>query len=117
MLSMPGILVGTESSKTPYPLGRDEWLNKWQTSAKSAGHRDASGGTWSGCNRRLGNVDDLVWLKQVVAYLENPPAVKVLDNRGTKSVKVLRIEPRDAVHEQRTKEDPTEEKREIQDIR
>lgn len=36
------------------------------------------GGRWAGCNRRIGRLDKIDWLKQVVAYLENPPAKKAL---------------------------------------
>lgn len=36
------------------------------------------GGRWSGCNRKIGRIDDLVWLSKVVSYLEDPPAKKVL---------------------------------------
>lgn len=32
------------------------------------------GGQWAGCNRKLGKIDNLPWLKAVIAYLENPPA-------------------------------------------
>jgi Recombination endonuclease VII len=33
------------------------------------------------CNRLIGRVDNVEWLKKVIAYLENPPANKILDNR------------------------------------
>lgn len=36
------------------------------------------GGRWSGCNRKLGKVDRLDWLKNAVRYIENPPAKEVL---------------------------------------
>lgn len=32
------------------------------------------GGRWKGCNRKLGNMDQVPWLRKVLAYLENPPA-------------------------------------------
>jgi hypothetical protein len=32
------------------------------------------GGRWKGCNRRLGKIDNLQWLKKVIEYLEKPPA-------------------------------------------
>jgi Recombination endonuclease VII len=32
------------------------------------------GGRWKGCNRRLGKIDNLPWLNQVIHYLSNPPA-------------------------------------------
>ena len=35
-------------------------------------------GRHAGCNRLLGRVDKLPWLKKITAYLENPPARKVL---------------------------------------
>lgn len=47
------------------------------------GHKDVSkryvrgilcGGRWSGCNRKIGRIDHIEWLKSVVDYLENPPA-------------------------------------------
>lgn len=37
------------------------------------------GGRWKGCNRRLGNMDNKIWLRQVLAYLENPPAQQFLE--------------------------------------
>lgn len=37
------------------------------------------GRAWHGtCNRLLGRVDDAKWLRAAIAYLENPPARKVL---------------------------------------
>jgi hypothetical protein len=36
------------------------------------------GGRWAGCNRRLGRIDNIEWLKSVVAYLENPPAQQII---------------------------------------
>lgn len=35
-------------------------------------------GRYSGCNRLMGRIDNLPWLRKVIAYLENPPAKKVL---------------------------------------
>lgn len=32
------------------------------------------GGRWAGCNRKLGRIDNVKWLRQVLAYIENPPA-------------------------------------------
>lgn len=32
------------------------------------------------CNRLIGRIDNIPWLNQVVRYLENPPAKKILDN-------------------------------------
>jgi hypothetical protein len=32
------------------------------------------GGRYAGCNAKLGRVDNVEWLKNAVAYLENPPA-------------------------------------------
>ena len=31
-----------------------------------------------GCNRKLGGIDNLAWLRRVIAYLEDPPAQKIL---------------------------------------
>lgn len=31
-----------------------------------------------GCNRKMGMIDDPVWLRKVIAYLNDPPAKKVL---------------------------------------
>jgi hypothetical protein len=31
-------------------------------------------GRYTGCNRLMGRIDDILWLKKVIAYLENPPA-------------------------------------------
>lgn len=36
------------------------------------------GGRWSGCNRKLGRIDDEAWLKAAMEYTSNPPASKVL---------------------------------------
>jgi len=36
------------------------------------------GGRWSGCNRKIGRIDDIVWLMRVVHYLQYPPAKAVL---------------------------------------
>ncbi len=36
------------------------------------------GGRWAGCNRRLGNVDNVTWLSAALAYLQNPPARRAL---------------------------------------
>jgi hypothetical protein len=36
------------------------------------------GGRWAGCNRRIGRIDKLDWLQQVLAYLTNPPARQIL---------------------------------------
>lgn len=36
------------------------------------------GGRWAGCNRRIGRLDKIDWLKQVVQYLEEVPAQKLL---------------------------------------
>lgn len=35
-------------------------------------------GRHRGCNRLLGRVDSIEWLRKAIAYLENPPAWKVL---------------------------------------
>ena len=36
------------------------------------------GGRHYGCNRRLGRVDNVQWLQNMVEYLKNPPAQQVL---------------------------------------
>lgn len=36
------------------------------------------GGRHYGCNRRLGRVDNVEWLRNMVAYLLDPPAQRVL---------------------------------------
>lgn len=36
------------------------------------------GGRWVGCNRKLGKVDNEVWLRNALNYITNPPAQKVL---------------------------------------
>jgi Recombination endonuclease VII len=36
-------------------------------------------GRYTGCNRLLGRIDKIEWLKKVLHYLENPPMKKVLD--------------------------------------
>lgn len=35
-------------------------------------------GRYTGCNRLMGRIDKIDWLKKVIAYLENPPAHKVM---------------------------------------
>ena len=37
-------------------------------------------GRYRGCNRLMGRIDNLPWLKKVESYLADPPARKVLDN-------------------------------------
>ena len=32
----------------------------------------------TGCNTKLGRIDDINWLKSMIRYLENPPARKIL---------------------------------------
>lgn len=36
------------------------------------------GGRWSGCNRKIGRIDDIDWLERVLVYLKDPPAKRVL---------------------------------------
>ena len=36
-------------------------------------------GRYTGCNRLMGRIDKPEWLRNVLHYLENPPAKKVLD--------------------------------------
>lgn len=36
------------------------------------------GGRYAGCNRKLGRLDNIPWLRNAVAYLSDPPARKVL---------------------------------------
>lgn len=35
-------------------------------------------GRYTGCNRLLGRIDNIEWLRKVIGYLENPPAKKVI---------------------------------------
>lgn len=41
------------------------------------------GGRWAGCNRKLGRIDKIEWLKNVILYLEKPPAREVLGTNKT----------------------------------
>ena len=34
-------------------------------------------GRYAGCNRKLGRIDDISWLRKVTAYLVDPPAKKI----------------------------------------
>lgn len=36
------------------------------------------GGRYAGCNRRLGRIDNLQWVRNILAYLADPPAQRVL---------------------------------------
>jgi Recombination endonuclease VII len=36
------------------------------------------GGRWSGCNRKIGRIDNVEWISKVLEYLKNPPARTVL---------------------------------------
>lgn len=40
------------------------------------------GGRYAGCNRKLGRVDNVQWLKNMAEYLSNPPAQQVLRKNG-----------------------------------
>ena len=40
-------------------------------------------GRYTGCNRLMGRIDDIEWLKKVLFYLYNPPARKVLDTTAS----------------------------------
>jgi hypothetical protein len=42
------------------------------------------GGRWAGCNRKLGKVDNVSWLENVIAYLKNPPAQQILTEEYVK---------------------------------
>jgi hypothetical protein len=44
------------------------------------------GGRWSGCNRRLGHVDDASWLEAARDYITNPPAQKYLKRSDSNMV-------------------------------
>lgn len=70
---------------TPLPLVWEKTKEKAIKLAKHHGKRASvrgvlCGGRYAGCNRKLGMVDRVPWLKNVTAYLENPPAKKVLTN-------------------------------------
>ena len=41
-------------------------------------------GRYSGCNRLMGRIDKIDWLENVIAYLKDPPARKVLDSTSKK---------------------------------
>lgn len=36
------------------------------------------GGRYAGCNRKLGRIDKVLWLQAVTAYLQDPPARRVI---------------------------------------
>jgi hypothetical protein len=36
------------------------------------------GGRYAGCNRKMGRIDKIPWLQAVTAYLQNPPARRIL---------------------------------------
>jgi hypothetical protein len=36
------------------------------------------GGRYAGCNRKLGRVDSLSWIRNILQYLADPPAQRVL---------------------------------------
>lgn len=36
------------------------------------------GGRYWGCNRRLGRIDDSLWLRAAAAYIDHPPAGQIL---------------------------------------
>lgn len=40
------------------------------------------GGRWSGCNRRLGRIDNAEWLKAAMEYVATPPAQAILKKRA-----------------------------------
>jgi hypothetical protein len=40
-------------------------------------------GRYAGCNRLIGRIDNIPWLKKVIAYLENPPAKRIFNGRHT----------------------------------
>jgi len=40
------------------------------------------GGRWSGCNRKIGRIDDIDWLEKVLNYLKNPPAKVILSKES-----------------------------------
>lgn len=44
------------------------------------------GGRWSGCNRKIGRIDNIDWLESVLNYLKNPPAKAVLNRKKEKLV-------------------------------
>jgi Recombination endonuclease VII len=47
------------------------------TSKKDSVRGILCGGQWAGCNRKLGKIDDIKWLRAVLEYVENPPARKL----------------------------------------
>jgi hypothetical protein len=36
------------------------------------------GGRWAGCNRKLGRIDSVEWMKSALDYVKNPPAKRFL---------------------------------------
>lgn len=40
------------------------------------------GGKWSGCNRKLGKIDDKVFLANALEYIVNPPAKRVFNAKN-----------------------------------
>jgi hypothetical protein len=40
------------------------------------------GGRWAGCNRKLGRIDNIEWLENVISYLKNPPAQQGVLNKN-----------------------------------
>ena len=47
---------------------------KYKDNKKASVRGLLCGGQWNGCNRLIGGIDDINWLRSVVKYLENPPA-------------------------------------------
>jgi len=41
------------------------------------------GGRWAGCNRKLGRIDKIDWLTNVLEYLKEPPAQSALRRKET----------------------------------
>jgi hypothetical protein len=41
------------------------------------------GGRWAGCNRKLGRVDNIAWLRAAAEYLTHPPAKQLFLNEAT----------------------------------
>lgn len=70
--------------QAPDDIGKPGWGNGIRVEvdhdhAKNLTPRQAvrgllCGGRWKGCNRRLGNIDNMHWLRRAAEYLENPPA-------------------------------------------
>jgi len=70
--------------------------HKGRTGFKADNRGILCGGRWAGCNRKLGRLDNILWLQNVLKYLQNPPARQIFivpedatnsTNKGTPVIK------------------------------